>query len=91
AIARIFNGENLRRLKDMLIDHEHAMLGPAKTPEARIFRQIDKLDMMLQAIVYEQRLGIDLHAFYGKYDEYIQDPRLMDFFLAASEILRTTI
>ena len=43
-----------------LYDEYHA----GKTPEAKLVRQVDKLEMLLQAYCYEKELGLDLQSFF---------------------------
>lgn len=40
-----------------------------ETSEARLTRQVDKLEMLLQAFVYEEETGIDLTEFYDNFRE----------------------
>jgi putative hydrolase of HD superfamily len=47
-----------------------------QTPEARFVRQIDRLEMGLQAIVYEQQQLADLGEFHASVDAAITSPEL---------------
>lgn len=46
------------------------------SPEAQLVRQLDKLEMALQASYYEHQAYGDLADFYASADQYISDPRL---------------
>lgn len=59
------------------------------TPEARFMKEIDRLEMGLQASVYEQdRVGGDLSAFFDSTDKALTTPELREI-LAALLALRT--
>lgn len=47
-----------------------------ETPEARLVRQIDKLEMLLQALVYEQETGMDLAQFFENHPPQSFDSNL---------------
>ncbi len=88
AVNDIFHGESTKVVKDMLLDFINTRGTPGETKEARFLRQVDKLDMMLQAIFYERRLGTDLGSFHARPEAYLDDPRLLDFFRSISGVLR---
>jgi putative hydrolase of HD superfamily len=52
-------------------------------PEARFVRQIDRLDMALQAAVYRDRTGLDLDEFFASARGQITEPRLIALLDAA--------
>lgn len=39
----------------------------SQTPEAKLVRQVDKLEMLLQAYCYEKELGLDLQPFFDNH------------------------
>jgi putative hydrolase of HD superfamily len=49
-----------------------------KSPEARFVRQIDKLEMALQAQIYERQTQRDLKDFYISAEKNINNPKLND-------------
>lgn len=49
------------------------------TEEAKFVKQIDKLDMGLQAIVYQNQQGLDLFEFISSAKAKISDSDLLDF------------
>lgn len=55
-----------------LYDEYHA----AKTPEAILVRQIDKLEMLLQAYCYEEELGLDLQQFFDNKENTVFDEEM---------------
>lgn len=60
----------------------HEMIGRA-TPEAKIFWQFDKLEMVLQALEYEEEQGKDLEEFFESVRiHYIRDSFLSKIFNA---------
>jgi putative hydrolase of HD superfamily len=46
-------------------------------PEARFVRQLDRLDMALQALVYERSTGIDTGEFFDSAERVMQHPTLI--------------
>lgn len=48
--------------------------------ESRFVRQLDRLDMALQALVYERRTGTDLGEFYASAARVIEHPALREVF-----------
>lgn len=44
-----------------------------QTPEAQLVRQIDKLEMLLQAYCYEKELGLDLQTFFDNREDFAFD------------------
>lgn len=46
------------------------------SPEAQLVRQLDRLEMGLQALVYENTTPIQLTGFYNSVDKALQDPHL---------------
>ena len=58
----------------------HEMIGRT-TPEAKIFWQFDKLEMIFQALEYEEEQGKDLEEFFeGVRIHYMRDPFLSKIF-----------
>jgi putative hydrolase of HD superfamily len=51
-----------------------------ETPEARLVREVDRLEMGLQAFVYERQSGIDLREFYDSAREALTLPELVRLF-----------
>jgi putative hydrolase of HD superfamily len=49
-------------------------------PVHALVKQVDKLDMMLQALLYERNSGNDLSDFYGDPKKYLSDEQLLAFF-----------
>lgn len=46
--------------------------------EARLVRQLDRLEMALQAWVYEKQLGMNLEAFFHSAEKAVNSPELKD-------------
>ncbi|MEX2683791.1 MAG: HD family hydrolase [Candidatus Sigynarchaeota archaeon] len=53
---------------------------PEIDPVHAIVHQIDKLDMMIQALQYEKASGKDMGDFYEAPEQYLSDPKLLKFF-----------
>lgn len=51
-----------------------------KDPVYAIVKQVDKLDMMIQALRYEKESGKDMGDFYKDPRRYLADPALLKFF-----------
>jgi len=49
-------------------------------PVHALVKQVDKLDMMLQALLYERDSGMDMSDFYGDPKKYLSDEQLLAFF-----------
>ncbi len=47
-----------------------------KTPEAKVVRQLDKLEMAMQAYEYENEHAVDLEEFYTTARSHIKDEKL---------------
>lgn len=58
------------------------------TPEAKIFWQLDKLEMAIQALEYEKEQGKSLDGFFRTADLYIREPLLRKMF---EEILKARV
>jgi putative hydrolase of HD superfamily len=56
------------------------------TPEARLIRQVDRLEMGLQAYVYEAQGGADLSEFYASVREALSLPALVRLFRQVEEL-----
>ena len=54
-------------------------------PVYLLVKQIDKLDMMIQALLYERESGKDMSDFYGQPDKYLTDEQLFSFFESVKE------
>lgn len=50
------------------------------TPESRVFWQLDKLEMALQALEYEEEQGKNLEGFFVTADLYIRHPLIREIF-----------
>ncbi|GAC1401297.1 MAG: HD domain-containing protein [Chloroflexota bacterium] len=50
------------------------------TPEARLFWQLDKLEMALQALEYEREQGKDLGEFFASVEAALHEPLLRDLY-----------
>lgn len=50
-----------------------------KSPEAIFVNQIDKLDMALQALIYQKHLGVEMNDFFKSAQNKIHDPLLLRF------------
>jgi putative hydrolase of HD superfamily len=61
-------------------EYEHA-----SSPEAKLIKQIDKFEMVLQAYIYEKSQNIDLTEFYGSVKEKLTDPTLCSWFIELAE------
>lgn len=48
-----------------------------ESPEAKLVRQADRLEMGLQACVYEHQLGADLTEFFGSVRKVVEQPELV--------------
>lgn len=57
----------------------------ASTPEAVLVKQIDKLEMVIQAFIYEQRQEIDLSEFYESVRTKITNPVLRSWLIELAE------
>ncbi|HCE17261.1 MAG TPA: phosphodiesterase [Anaerolinea thermolimosa] len=49
-----------------------------ETNEARLVRQLDRLEMALQAWVYEKQLGMNLEGFFQSAERAVNNPELKD-------------
>ncbi len=54
-------------------------------PEARFVRQLDRLDMALQALLYERNTGVDTGEFLDSAESVMQHPALVDAMAAIRE------
>lgn len=64
---------------DEFVSIFHEMVGRV-TPEAKIFAQIDKIEMALQAFEYEEEQGKNLEEFFVTAGLYIKEPLLKKIF-----------
>lgn len=85
AVARICEqlpaSSDLRAMLDAVASHDVAAGGKGIYQKALSFiHQVDKLDMMIQALFYEQEHGIDLSEFYADAGKKLTDPALLEFF-----------
>ena len=65
--------------KDEYVAIFHEMISRI-TPEAKIFSQLDKLEMALQACEYERDQGVDLEEFFVTASLYLKEPFLKKIF-----------
>lgn len=65
--------------KDEYVAIFHEMISRI-TPEAKIFSQLDKLEMALQALEYEEEQGKNLEEFFVTASLYIKEPLLKKIF-----------
>ena len=83
--------EGIREMFDKIGDSEKysaiydEMIGRA-TPEAKAFWQLDRLEMALQALEYEEEQGKNLEEFFINTGLYIRDPLIVDIL---KEILKS--
>jgi putative hydrolase of HD superfamily len=49
-----------------------------ESSEARLVRQLDRLEMALQAWVYEKQLGMNLESFFRSAEKAVNSPELKD-------------
>jgi putative hydrolase of HD superfamily len=59
-----------------------------KDPVHALVKQIDKLDMMIQALRYEKESAKDMGDFYKDPRKYLSDPELLKFFEEAKRAIR---
>lgn len=59
-IFRETGEDNLKFFEGLWLEYEEGV-----TPEARMVKDLDKLEMMQQALVYEKEHGVDLSEFYS--------------------------
>ena len=85
SVERVFG--RLAKGKDYLAVWEEFEEG--KTAEARFLKEIDRLEMGLQASVYEQEGLGDLSVFFDSADQALSTPKLREI-LAALRVLRST-
>lgn len=79
--------ENLKALPAVTALYDEYAAGV--TPEARLVRQIDKLEILLQAYGYEQELGLDLSQFFDNLPEDCFDAKMcevLEFILSIRKI-----
>jgi putative hydrolase of HD superfamily len=69
----------LRRDLDAFVSASETLAGKPD-PVHAIIKQVDKLDMMIQALVYEKEQGKDMSDFYKDPGKYLSDPKLIEFF-----------
>ncbi len=74
AVERVFS--RLAKGKDYLAIWEEYEAGA--TPEARFMKEIDRLEMGLQASIYEQDGLADLSAFFDSTDQALATPKLRE-------------
>lgn len=65
--------------KDEYVSIFHEMIS-RDTPESKIFSQLDKLEMALQAFEYEKEQGINLEEFFVTASMYVKEPFLKSIF-----------
>ena len=85
SVERVFG--RLSKGRDYLAVWEEFEAG--QTAEARFLKEIDRLEMGLQASVYEQEGFGDLSVFFDSTDQALSTPKLREI-LAALRVLRAT-
>lgn len=81
AIRKLLHG--MPGLEALALDLESFVSGQGKhdlDPVHAMVKQIDKLDMMIQALLYERETGKDMSDFYGHPEKYLADEQLLAFF-----------
>jgi len=75
AIKYIFDSNNYQEYIDLWQEFEEQ-----KTLEARLLKQIDKLEMVVQAQEYEQEGNKNLEEFWQNAEKYLKDSELSEYF-----------
>ncbi len=76
-INKIFETIGNEKLKNLLLEYLEQ-----KTKTARFLKELDKLEMVLQALEYEKKVKPSkLNEFWINADKYIKDKRLREYFL----------
>ena len=70
----------LRKLMKFLVEFTKTNVECNASRESRYVKQIDKLEMMIQALFYEKYENVDLLNFYGDYNAILTEPSLMLLF-----------
>ncbi len=72
--------ETLRKIFAGIADLEEAivLLSDRRSKEAKILKQLDRLEMAMQALEYEEEYGKDLTEFFDNASHYITHPYLVD-------------
>lgn len=74
---KIFDIIDNEKLKNLLLEYLEQ-----KTKTARFLKELDKLEMVLQALKYEEKVHpSNLNEFWINADKYIKDKRLREYFL----------
>ena len=68
-------GDIANEIADLWLEYEHQT-----SNEAILIKQIDKLEMVIQAFVYEKSQSIDLSEFYDGIASKLSDPTLIAWF-----------
>lgn len=76
ALNELFADESLKECHQLALEFLNQ-----ETAEARYLKELDKLEMVLQALVYEKRVSSErLNEFWENAEKYIQSPHLLQFF-----------
>jgi putative hydrolase of HD superfamily len=76
AIITLFDKTGLDEIKALALE-----LLQQKTPEAKFLKELDKLEMVMQALVYEKRVKPEkLNEFWENAEKYIKNPLLLQYF-----------
>lgn len=73
-------GDIANEMADLWMEYEHQT-----TKEAILIKQIDKLEMVIQAFMYEKSQPIDLSEFYNGIASKLSDPTLLAWFYELAE------
>ncbi|MHA1682521.1 MAG: HD domain-containing protein [Promethearchaeota archaeon] len=81
AVNTIFGEERAwDALKELLLDYIKEPDSGVRVDEYGYIQQLDKLDMMIQAILYEKHLGVVLNEFYDDAEHILKDGRIKQLF-----------
>lgn len=76
-VNKLFDIIDNEKLKNLLLEYLEQ-----KTKTARFLKELDKLEMVLQALEYEKKVHPSkLNEFWINADKYIKDKRLREYFL----------
>lgn len=77
AISKVLSliSDDPSKLKDLWLDFEEGI-----SPEAKFIKELDKIEMCLQALSYEQEQGIRLDEFFNHTEKRLTIPKLKAIF-----------
>ncbi len=76
AIITLFDKTGLNEIKALALEFLQQ-----KTPTAKFLKELDKLEMVLQALVYEKRVKPEkLNEFWENAEKYLKNPVLLRYF-----------